>query len=101
MGSSSTPTLPQGATGAHDSSDAANEKPAELPPLPISPDLPPVIGGLEEALDDLPIVLITNYQPQGTKREDLLNILAEWAAKLVEDKVLSFLGLSRLYASSS
>jgi hypothetical protein len=43
--------------------------------------------GLEEALDDLPIVLITNYQPQAAKREELLNILAEWAAKLVEDKV--------------
>ncbi|CAE6435290.1 hypothetical protein ACGC1H_002868 [Rhizoctonia solani] len=68
-----------------------DEKATQLPPLPNFPEwtTAPAASrsGLEEALDDLPIVLITNYQPQGAKREDLLNVLAEWAAKLVEDKV--------------
>jgi hypothetical protein len=65
----------------------SDEKQAQLPLLPISPA--PIVSrrGVEEAVDDLPIVLITNYQPQGAKREELLNVLAEWAAKLVEDKV--------------
>ncbi|KAG8733505.1 mitochondrial escape protein 2 [Ceratobasidium sp. 423] len=72
---------------------ATDEKSTQLPPLPNFPERAPAPapaasrGGLEEALDDLPIVLITNYQPQGAKREELLNVLAEWAAKLVEDKV--------------
>lgn len=69
----------------------SDEKGAQLPPLPISPVVAPSLplnrSGLEETVDDLPIVLITNYQPQGAKREDLLNVLAEWAAKLVDDKV--------------
>ncbi|CAE6410859.1 unnamed protein product [Rhizoctonia solani] len=68
-----------------------NEKTTQLPPLPNFPEQAsaPVASrsGLEEAIDDLPIVLITNYQLQGTKREEVLNVLAEWAAKLVEDKV--------------
>ncbi|KAJ1307477.1 hypothetical protein OPQ81_001576 [Rhizoctonia solani] len=67
-----------------------DEKTAQLPPLPNFTQRAPVPAanrsGLEEAIDDLPIVLITNYQPQGTKREEVLNVLAEWAAKLVEDK---------------
>jgi hypothetical protein len=69
----------------------SDEKGAQLPPPLISPVGAPVPiasrRGVEEAVDDLPIVLITNYQPQGAKREELLNVLAEWAAKLVEDKV--------------
>ncbi|CAE6515824.1 unnamed protein product [Rhizoctonia solani] len=68
-----------------------DEESTRLPPLPNFPERAPAPavnrGGLEEVLDDLPIVLITNYQPQGAKREELLNVLAEWAAKLVEDKV--------------
>ncbi|CAE6424890.1 unnamed protein product [Rhizoctonia solani] len=68
-----------------------DEKTTRLPPLPNFPERAPAPAGsrngLEEALDDLPIVLITNYQPQGAKRDELLNVLAEWAAKLVEDKV--------------
>ncbi|KAH7341824.1 RNA12 protein-domain-containing protein [Rhizoctonia solani] len=67
------------------------EKTTRLPPLPNFPEQAPApVGsrnGLEEALDNLPIVLITNYQPLGAKRDELLNVLAEWAAKLVEDKV--------------
>ncbi|CAE7087409.1 unnamed protein product [Rhizoctonia solani] len=69
---------------------STDEKATPLPPLPNFPEQTtvPIAGrsGLEEALDDLPIVLITNYQPQAAKREELLNVLAEWAAKLVEDK---------------
>lgn len=69
----------------------SDEKGAHLPPLPISlvPAPAPVVSrrGVEEAIDDLPIVLIKNYQPQGAQQEDILNVLAEWAAKLVEDKV--------------
>lgn len=80
----------------------SGEKEAQLPPLPISPVAAPVPivsrRGVEEAVDDLPIVLITNYQPQGAKREELLNVLAEWAAKLVEDKVSL---LSRGYKAAS
>ncbi|CUA76051.1 Mitochondrial escape protein 2 [Rhizoctonia solani] len=77
--------------GADKSTTMTDEKAAQLPSLPNFPERTPVPvagrSGLEEVLDDLPIVLITNYQPQGAKREDLLNVLAEWAAKLVEDKV--------------
>ncbi|KAF8754138.1 RNA12 protein [Rhizoctonia solani] len=62
-----------------------------LPPLPNFPEQAPIPvagrSGPEETKDDLPIVVITNYQPQGAKREEVLNVLAEWAAKLVEDKV--------------
>ncbi|QRV90114.1 mitochondrial escape protein 2 [Ceratobasidium sp. AG-Ba] len=94
-GTDDTLALPQDAMQAHGLSDegisGSDEKGAQLPPLPISPvaaPAPPVNrGGLEEDVDDLPIVLITNYQPQGAKREELLNVLAEWAAKLVEDKI--------------
>ncbi|KAF8599618.1 hypothetical protein BDV93DRAFT_526000 [Ceratobasidium sp. AG-I] len=64
----------------------SDEKGAHLPPLPISPVSSPA-PIVEEAVDDLPIVLIKNYQPQGTKQDDVLNVLAEWAAKLVEDKI--------------
>ncbi|ELU40419.1 exonuclease [Rhizoctonia solani AG-1 IA] len=66
-----------------------NEKEILLP-LPNFPEQAPIPvagrSGPEETKDDLPIVVITNYQPQGAKREEVLNVLAEWAAKLVEDK---------------
>ncbi|KAG8763513.1 mitochondrial escape protein 2 [Ceratobasidium sp. 428] len=89
------PALPQDvmkALGPDDEgSSGLDEKGAQLPPLPITPAITPASPvnrrGLEEAIDDLPIVLITNYQPQGAKRDELLNVLAEWAAKLVEDKI--------------
>ncbi|KAG9125078.1 mitochondrial escape protein 2 [Ceratobasidium sp. 392] len=91
----SAPALPQDvmkALGPDDEgSPGFDEKGAQLPPLPITPAITPASPvnrrGLEEAIDDLPIVLVTNYQPQGAKRDELLNVLAEWAAKLVEDKI--------------
>lgn len=41
-----------------------------------------------QAISDLPIVIIRNYATKGgTNREELLDVLATWAASLVENQV--------------
>lgn len=48
-------------------------------------------GSDVQAVEALPIVVIRNFAGKaGSHREDLLNGLAQWAAKLAENQVTSF-----------
>jgi len=69
--------------GVGDERIAGSEPTGEgLPAVPAPPS-----NGLAGAVDDLPIVVIKNYALRGEKRDELLTVLANWSAALVENKV--------------
>ena len=45
-----------------------------------------------EAVESIPVVIIKNFESKGggSRKEELLNVLAQWAANLAENQVSSF-----------
>ena len=59
---------------------------------PARPNAPRVI---DDSVSALPVVIIRNFAAKNAgKREDLLSVIAEWAATLVDEKVAHVIVIS-------